>query len=276
MTAFSPRSESSDLIGREQELRELEEWFAKPSGPLVIWGQGGLGKTALAREFGKSKATLFVDVTTATSFDHVLVAIGEAAKLGYDEAATLLGLQQALLTRKIELLVIDNIEQLGEEIATLPRLTSLASHVMFTSRLLTGFPLETQLALQPLPIAPNWSSAAILLLLREAAIDPSTMAEGENLALYSKIAAVTDGIPLALGLAAIQISKVGAALTASQLEDSLLDLPNEASDRPTRQRTMDESIDWSWRFLGADDQRAVLSLSLFASTFTFEDALEAL
>ncbi len=271
----SSRREPNPLIGREQELALLEAWFAEPSGPLVITGHGGLGKTALAHEFARTKASLFVDVSSATSFDHVLSAIGEAASLAPDERATVLGLKQAFATRKLELLAIDNIEQLGDEILTLHRLLELAPHVMLTSRVSTGFPLEEKLVLEPLTVAADWTSPSIRLLLRGEAPTAEQLADARALALYSKIATATDGIPLALELAAIQIANVGAAITANQLDERLLDVANESGSRPARHRTMDESIDWSWRFLTETDQRALLCVSLFASTFTFDDAVVA-
>ncbi len=275
MSLPDDRTETPNLIGRESELEVLEGWFASPTGLLVVSGHGGLGTTALARQFAASKRSLFVDLSSATSFDHVLFAIGDAAKLALDERPTVRGLEEALKKRGVSLLVLDNIEQLADEIQSLTRLSTLASHLLLTSRVSTGLPFEMQLALEPLAIAEDWSAAAIRLLRKHTTSEGQpTSQDAASLALYTKIATITDGIPLALELAATHIAKVGPALAASQLDDHLLNVSNAATSHPDRHRTMEDSIEWSWRNLASEDQRALVALSLFAGSFRFEEAID--
>ena len=44
-----------DFVGRESELRDLSIWLSQqPPSPIVIWGYGGSGKSALAYQFARS------------------------------------------------------------------------------------------------------------------------------------------------------------------------------------------------------------------------------
>lgn len=42
-----------EFIGRPDQLRELGEWFMGDAKPVVVWGYGGAGKSALAFKFAK-------------------------------------------------------------------------------------------------------------------------------------------------------------------------------------------------------------------------------
>lgn len=48
---FLPQLEGEEFIDRRIEIKQLNEWIAKPTGVFVIYGNRGFGKTALARYF---------------------------------------------------------------------------------------------------------------------------------------------------------------------------------------------------------------------------------
>ena len=41
----------SEFVGRPTELNELADWFASDSPQILVWGYGGVGKSALAYKF---------------------------------------------------------------------------------------------------------------------------------------------------------------------------------------------------------------------------------
>ena len=43
----------SEFVGRPTELNELSDWFASDSPQILVWGYGGVGKSALAYKFAR-------------------------------------------------------------------------------------------------------------------------------------------------------------------------------------------------------------------------------
>ncbi len=270
-----PPAESRLLVGRDRELLALEEWFINGHGPLVISGHGGIGKTALAREFGRAKEDVcFVDCSSATSIDHVLVAIRAEAQIDPTEQPTFAAIRSAIRKKDVSLLVLDNVEQLGDEIASLDQFLDFAPHVLLTSRTQTDLFAETQLVLGPLDVANDWNSAAIRLLSARSKAFGSAAAQIDPRALeyFHRIALISDGVPLALELAASKIATFGPEWTADRIERGPLDVGRGSPGKPPRQRTMDESIEWSWRLLADEERRALAWLSLFSNMFTIHEA----
>jgi hypothetical protein len=81
-----------------------------------------------------------------------------------------------------------------------------------------------------------------------------------------------DGIPLALELAATRVR----ILTAREIEEGLTDrfrlLTGGPRDAPSRQRTLEASLDWSYGLLEPSQQLALARLSVFVGTFDLEAA----
>ncbi len=56
------------FVGREDLLRRVEEAIAAKGGPVVLYGMGGMGKSAIAREYLRRRST---------DYDHVLFLYGD-------------------------------------------------------------------------------------------------------------------------------------------------------------------------------------------------------
>lgn len=87
------------LVGREKDLRTLEELYSKPGFALAgVYGRSGMGKTALLQEFLRDKNGLHFtaleagDVLNVRSFTQQLAALlpQAAAATSWEEAFTLL------------------------------------------------------------------------------------------------------------------------------------------------------------------------------------------
>lgn len=81
-----------------------------------------------------------------------------------------------------------------------------------------------------------------------------------------------DGIPLAIEFAAASVDALGLQGVASRL-DYPLQLPTTRRRSATpRHHTLRSSLDWSYRLLTEEEQRALRRLSVFAGSFTMDAA----
>jgi predicted ATPase len=92
----------------------------------------------------------------------------------------------------------------------------------------------------------------------------------------SEVAAICrhlDGLPLAIELTAARSKLLGPRALLTRL-DRALDLRGSDADRPTRQQALRDTIDWSYRLLGAPQQSVFRRLGVFAGGAAL-DALAA-
>ena len=71
----------SEFVGRPSELNELSEWFESDNPQVLVWGYGGVGKSALAYKFAR-------DVRESSSGDLMAVCWVSAKKYEYFEGET--------------------------------------------------------------------------------------------------------------------------------------------------------------------------------------------
>ena len=88
----------------------------------------------------------------------------------------------------------------------------------------------------------------------------------------AQICARLDGLPLALELAAARTAVLGVEELAARLGDAVIDLGVGPRDAPDRQRTLDATIEWSYRMLDEPLQRSFVKFAVFAGGATLEAA----
>jgi len=94
----------------------------------------------------------------------------------------------------------------------------------------------------------------------------------DNQASIQRICELTDGLPLAVELAAYRLREYTAREVAERLESGLEILTTTEGDIPERHRSLRSAIEPSWGSL-KDEERAVLTgLSVFDQEFTLADA----
>ena len=286
------------LLGRDHEVANVAELVRAGDVRLVtITGPGGVGKTRLALEVARRvgaelpDGAVFVDLAGVKDPQAVAATIAgrlEVGQSGTDEPAV--ALRRALARREL-LLVLDNFEQVLAAADVPVRLVESCPGlcVLVTSRAPLRVRAERvfRLAALPVPIRASSSDVAALrqfasvelFCARAAAIRPDFQLDHDNAAVIAGICRALDGLPLAIELAAARISHLQPAVLLERLVTPLSNAPLDtlgrgASDLPARQRTMRDTIAWSYELLSPLEQRLLCRLSIFDGDSSLE-AIEA-
>jgi predicted ATPase/class 3 adenylate cyclase len=284
-----PKSQNN-LVGRDRELTELMEMLGRPHVRLAtIVGPGGIGKTRLALSVAEETSHLFpdgvyfVNLAPVTDPAQVLLAIGDAAGIPI-EGEAIDALSSEFQDQQV-LLVIDNFEQVAEAGSSVADLLgrSPGLKVLATSRVPLRIMSEYEYILEPLGLPPTGSerldsisaSDAVLLFLdRALAVIPGFSIDEENASPVASIVRKVDGLPLAIELAAARLRMLSPRALSDRLTKSLDALGTGAADVPSRQRTLDAAIDWSYQLLTREEQALFCRLCVFQGGFTVESAQE--
>jgi predicted ATPase/DNA-binding CsgD family transcriptional regulator len=257
---------------------------------LTLSGPGGVGKTRLALAVAATAAADFpagvAFVPLAPLVDPALVvsAIAQALHVREADDEGLLARLSAVLRESEQLLVLDNFEQVVEAaplVAELllgcPRLT-----VLVTSRMRLQISSEREFPIMPLALPATADDAAAdllavpaavqLFVARAEAILPDFALNAENAANIANICRRLDGLPLAIELAAARSKMLPPAALLARLEHRLPLLTGGGRDLPARQRTMRDTIAWSYALLPPGEQAVLRRLAVFAGGFSLEAA----
>jgi predicted ATPase/transcriptional regulator with XRE-family HTH domain len=283
------------LVGREREVREIAALLAAPEGRLVtLTGPGGIGKTRVSIAVAHAVAAAFPDGVSFVDLSAVrdpalvvpaLVATLQARAIADPEPLATL---RALLANRRVLLVLDNCEQvveaagqLGVLLAACPQLRLLT-----TSRTPLRLSGEREYALPPLAIPAiaeeaeldAWQirqSEAVELFVQSARAARSSFdLTAENAADVAAICRRLDGLPLALELAAARVKVLAPGDILARLAEPLDLLTGGARDLPARQRTLRDTIRWSYEPLDQEVQAFLLAVSAFVGGWTLTAGAE--
>ena len=270
------------LLGRDRDLAALAELVSRRRLVTVV-GPGGVGKTALAREVTRRRASVhcggvrIVELAAVTDAAAVPDAVVTALGLTSDGGAPLITLQRV---RFMDLVVLlDNCEHvlnavcevldavLGTEPTTM--------RVVATSRERLGMPDECAWPLQPLDCSRPDSPAQQFFLRRADAARPGAVTVAD-LDAITAIVRQLDGLPLAIELAAAQVATLGIADLGEQIEASVatptpLGRLSRRGGEP-RHRTLRAAIEWSKRLLPESPKGALAQWTVFAGAVRLGDA----
>ncbi|HEU5432608.1 MAG TPA: tetratricopeptide repeat protein, partial [Thermomicrobiales bacterium] len=116
------------------------------------------------------------------------------------------------------------------------------------------------------------ADAVQLFLARARDIRPDLAVDAATLADIAAICRRLDGLPLAIELAAARVNVLPPAALRQRLSERLRLLTGGARDAPERQRTLRDTIAWSYDLLSPAEQRFFQRLAVFAGGWTLEAA----
>ena len=279
------------LIGRETERAVLAELLAQDAVRLItLTGPGGTGKTRLALAAASDAherypdGVCFVDLSPLR--DPALVIPTIATTVGVHQIAgesLQETLSRALHERRL-LLVLDNFEHLLDASSLVADLLTDCVHltILVTSRAPLRLRAEREYPVPPLGLPPRqshpWleqfaqSEAVRLFIDRAQAVQPDFALNNENVAAVGEICHRLDGLPLAIELAAAHVRMLPPSALLARLERRLPLLGSGARDAPMRQRTLRDTIAWSYDLLDPAAQVMLQRLAVFVGGCTLEAA----
>jgi predicted ATPase/DNA-binding XRE family transcriptional regulator len=279
------------LVGREQEIEAGAALLAQPTIRLLtLTGPGGTGKTRLVLAVAERVAPQFPDgvvfVPLGPVADPALVAPTIAERLGVQERAgqTLSETIVAHLAGKRLLLVLDNFEHVLPAAPLVAELLGAcpALRVVTTSRTPLRLSGEHRYPVSPLdlpdtgqlpPLEELGQIAAVRLFVeRVRAVKPDFALSETNTPAVVEIVRRLDGLPLALELVAARAHALSPAALAVRLDRSLPLLTGGAQDLPERQRTLRDTVAWSYDLLRPHEQALFRRLGVFAGGCALEAA----
>ncbi|MEZ4861016.1 MAG: BTAD domain-containing putative transcriptional regulator [Caldilineaceae bacterium] len=291
---FTVPAATTPLIGRAQELAELSALLTNPICRLItLFGLGGIGKTRLALAAASEPA-----VTTAFPAGVAFVALAGVTTPQFlpDTLLNALALvrqsaqspQQQLLTwlrpRRL-LLVLDNYEHLLPDVALLLELLQNAPQVtlLVTSRerlqlqaewllTLTGLAYPTELSVLATGSANQDAAehaypALALFWQRVRQLHRHFAPDLAERQAILQICRLTEGIPLALELAAGAAQHYPCVQIAAELAHGQPPAARPLRDRPLRHQSLHASLDHSWRLLTPAEQHLLCQLAVFRGGF---------
>ncbi|MGV9862549.1 ATP-binding protein [Rhodococcus koreensis] len=273
-------AEMTSFVGRREDLTQAKNLLAS-TRLLTLTGMGGVGKTRFALRLAGEIRRNFSDgvwlVELADLRQGGLLAPTISSVLGIrDESKDPVGFLTEHLRDRRLLLVLDNCEHLthacAELISGLLR-SSPTLKILATSRHILGVEGEQVFPVPPLAheSATGLSEAMLLFEERASAADPRFRITDDNREAVATIARALEGLPLAVELAAANVRTFSPAEIAERLQDSEVLTATEQT-RPSRHRTLDAAVDWSYRLCTPHERHVWEQLAVFSGGFTVETA----
>ncbi len=279
----------SSFIGRTQAIQELRTLLTRPTTRLLtLTGAGGTGKTHLALAIVRPlvaqfpHGVWFVDLAPIADPTQVSRAILHALGVMDDSRTAPHESLIAWLRHRHLLLLIDNVEHLLDGAPVISDMLRAAPklQVLTTSRVPLRLQGEQEYLVAPLSLPTHTAlpieqlvryEAIQLFTERATAIQSSFCLTPANACAVAEICLRLDGLPLAIELAAVRIRVFTPEQLLTRLKaDGLRVLNSGPRDLSARQRTMQATIEWSYRLLSHAEQRIFARLAVFIGGCSME------
>ena len=281
----------TSLIGREQVVAQLGALLLKPATRLLsLIGPGGSGKTRLAIEVGRvylnsfEQGVCFVDLAAVDDQTRVIPAIAKAIGLTTSDTTDSLQSFKDFLREQQLLLILDNFEQLTGASWVVEELLKAAPDlkIIVTTRVVLHLYGEQEFTVPTLDLpGPEmpvdsfslYHYAAIQLFVeRVKTVKPDFYLNDDNAGQIIQLCNLLNGLPLALELAASRVKLLPLPVLLERLASYKLDLlsNNSAYHIPWRQKTLRNTLDWSYNLLAPAEQQIFRELGIFRGSFSIE------
>ena len=268
------------FVGRKKEISEITE-LLKNNRLVVLTGAGGSGKTRLAMKVGEElkddyrDGVWLVELANIREPSLVLQSIAGVLNITERTDVPLDHVLKRFLSQRQLLLLIDNLEHLlectpliGELLAAAPQLSAIG-----TSRERLHIYGEQEYPLSPLNLPDSFGNkthkdlrnveSIALFIKRARAVQPTFALDDEALEDLARICVQLDGLPLAIELCAPMVKVFPLKVIADRIEGSLDAIPAGPRDMPTRQRTLRDTIRWSYDLLEENEKLLFERLAVF-------------
>lgn len=275
---------ASPILGRESELDTLTR-LLKDARLVTITGPGGIGKSSLAQALiigyqNRGERVAFIPLVGLDSHEHIPFAIASALKLDIPPDADLIKCIQSFLQSKKILLMLDNFEHLldGAMILNTIITASPDTKLLITSREQLGLPGEQVFPLQGLRYpsgtsdGSNWDQYPAISLFVERARLLIPDFKPTNPEDVIKICQLTEGLPLAIEMAASWVASLSLPEIVSELERDIDILTRTSRLGDSRHGSMRSVFDVSWQVLSETEREQFSSLCVFCGGFTRQSA----
>lgn len=276
---------ATSFVGRHREIAEIGKRLGA-ARLLTLTGIGGIGKTRVALEFGKSVVQDYADGVWLIDLAQVndSEAIYDAIGMVFSIAGNLIDPELSVvkyLTTKDLLLIFDNCEHLTLGIARAASRILLncgAVRIIATSREILGVNGESVLRISTLsfPASPALTvddaldyDAIKLFSERAGMTIDGFVLDDETMPAVIRICARLDGIALAIEMAVPWLRIFKPAELADQLQERFRLLSSSDRGALPRQRTLRSMIDWSYEALAEEGRALLRQLSVFAGSMNF-------
>lgn len=278
------------LIGREDAVAKLKAELTRERMVTVV-GTGGIGKTSLV--LGAAPAWLtdsgyevqFVDVALVSDPSALATTVASAifgTKVHEDVVVALLHQLRNRL-----LVILDHCEHIVPAVAKLSK-TLLAGtqyvQLLATSREALRIPGECIHRLSALPTPPVSETLAateafhypsVQLFVERAIANVDTFEiRDSNAAAVGNICRRLDGVPLSIEFAAARVDVLDVHSIAQRLNDRFALLTTGSRNALPRQESLLAVLEWSCSLLSAERKIVLARLSVFAGSFTMDDAVD--
>jgi predicted ATPase len=281
-------AQSTPFVGRHHELVELNALLNDDNARLItILAPGGMGKTRLALEAARQQighyadGIVFVSLSSVNAASDIVTSIAE--NIGFSFYGEDLPEQQMInfLRERSILLVLDNFEHLLDGVPLIADIVQSALNVklLITSREKLNLSVEIIYAMSGLDF-PEWETTedaleydAVKLFMQSAQrVRSDFTLQADDLIHLARICRLTEGMPLALVLAAGWIDVLSLQQIASEIQQGIDILETEMRDIPERHRSVRATFDLTWGRLTKGEQNALMRLAIFRNGFTVEAA----
>ena len=273
------------LVGREGTVAALGDLLVRDGARLItLTGPGGVGKTrlalALAARTGPSfdDGARFIELASVRTAEQVASAISAGLGLAPSGGKPAEAVKAYLRSRKL-LLVLDNFEQVDRRRAARGRPAERVSRAGCGGHQpdgaqpprrarVRGSTLSVPDQTTPLNVADLEGFDSVRLFVERArsataAFDLTI----DNAPAVAEICRRLDGLPLAIELAAAKVRMFSPQALLARLDHRLAVLTGGARDLPERQRTLRNTLDWSFELLAPADQTTLARLGVFVGGF---------
>jgi predicted ATPase len=264
------------LVGREALVEQVIDRLAA-ARLVTLVGVGGVGKTRVAMAAAElvepdRDLTVFVPLSEVSDDDEVLPGLARALGL---TTPTLDAVTIALSGRRA-LILIDNCEHVIDGAADLVEQLLRASPtvaVLATSREGLAVTGEQLVSVPGLEGSAGDAAAVALFVDRARNVDSAFQLGADDVAVVAEICRRLDGLPLAIELAAARVNVLSVADLLQRLDERFDVLTGGRRRRSRdRQRTLRETVDWSYELLDDGERLAFERLSVFAGSFGLDGA----